>query len=92
MRSVFFHSGGGVSCSVGGAKLLLLRGGGGGGVTIKSGVVPVRELLAMTLAVDPCVGVKQGDGRWLLLGDGGPHRRMGCSALHWPLWKVGSLM
>jgi len=42
VRSVFFHSGGGVSFLVGGGKLLLLRGGSDGGVTIKSGVVPVR--------------------------------------------------
>ena len=42
LRSVFFHSGGGVSFLVGGGKLLLLRGGAGGGVPINFGDVPVR--------------------------------------------------
>ena len=74
VRPVFFHSGDGVSYSVGGAKLLLLRGGGGGGVTIKSGVVPVRCVF-----LSFCRGlgslVIPGDGASVrvadLVGDGG---------------------
>ena len=82
VRSVFFHSGGGVSFLVGGGKLLLLRGGAGGGVPINFGDVPVR---CVFLSFCGGVGflVIPGDGASVrvAVGDGG---RLFRSPVHGP--------